>query len=64
MWSTTRRWVWWLVPWNLPLLLLTWKIAPALAAGNTVIAKPSEVTPMTAMLLGEDLSRGGFAPWQ
>jgi aminomuconate-semialdehyde/2-hydroxymuconate-6-semialdehyde dehydrogenase len=38
-------------PWNLPLYLLTWKIAPALAAGNCVIAKPSEVTPMTAYLL-------------
>lgn len=40
-------------PWNLPLYLLTWKIAPALAAGNTVVAKPSEVTPMTAFLLSE-----------
>ncbi len=40
-------------PWNLPLYLFTWKIAPALAAGNTVVAKPSEVTPMTAFLLGE-----------
>lgn len=39
-------------PWNLPLYLLTWKIAPALAAGNTVVAKPSEVTPYTAYLLG------------
>ncbi|HQV66217.1 MAG TPA: aldehyde dehydrogenase [Saprospiraceae bacterium] len=40
-------------PWNLPLYLLTWKIAPALAAGNTVVAKPSEVTPFTAYLLGK-----------
>ena len=40
-------------PWNLPLYLLTWKIAPALAAGNCVIAKPSEVTPLTASLLAE-----------
>ncbi len=40
-------------PWNLPLYLFTWKIAPALAAGNTVIAKPSEVTPVTAYLLAE-----------
>ena len=40
-------------PWNLPLYLFTWKIAPALAAGNTVVAKPSEVTPMTAFLLSE-----------
>lgn len=40
-------------PWNLPLYLFTWKIAPALAAGNCVIAKPSEITPMTAFLLGK-----------
>jgi aminomuconate-semialdehyde/2-hydroxymuconate-6-semialdehyde dehydrogenase len=40
-------------PWNLPLYLLTWKIAPALATGNTVVAKPSEVTPSTAARLGE-----------
>ncbi|MTI22630.1 aldehyde dehydrogenase [Fulvivirga sp. RKSG066] len=40
-------------PWNLPLYLFTWKIAPALAAGNTVVAKPSEVTPMTAFLFSE-----------
>lgn len=40
-------------PWNLPLYLFTWKIAPALAAGNCVVAKPSEVTPMTAFMLSE-----------
>ncbi|MDH5823174.1 aldehyde dehydrogenase [Luteimonas sp. RD2P54] len=40
-------------PWNLPLYLLTWKFAPALAAGNAVVAKPSEVTPASASLLGE-----------
>jgi aminomuconate-semialdehyde/2-hydroxymuconate-6-semialdehyde dehydrogenase len=40
-------------PWNLPLYLFTWKIAPALAAGNTVVAKPSEITPHSATLLGE-----------
>ena len=40
-------------PWNLPLYLFTWKIAPALAAGCTVLAKPSEITPMTAYLLSE-----------
>ncbi|HEV2320811.1 MAG TPA: aldehyde dehydrogenase [Gammaproteobacteria bacterium] len=40
-------------PWNLPLYLFTWKIAPALAAGNCVVAKPSELTPMTAYLLSE-----------
>ncbi len=40
-------------PWNLPLYLFTWKIAPALASGNCVVAKPSEITPMTAFLLSE-----------
>ena len=40
-------------PWNLPLYLFTWKIAPALAAGNTVVAKPSEITPFTAFRLSE-----------
>lgn len=40
-------------PWNLPLLLMTWKVAPALAAGNAVVVKPSEETPQTATLLGE-----------
>lgn len=47
-------------PWNLPLYLLTWKIAPALAAGNTVVAKPSEVTPATATMLGELAREIGF----
>ena len=47
-------------PWNLPIYLLTWKIAPALAAGNTVVAKPSEVTPMTAHILGEICQEAGF----
>jgi aminomuconate-semialdehyde/2-hydroxymuconate-6-semialdehyde dehydrogenase len=47
-------------PWNLPLYLFTWKIAPALAAGNTVVAKPSEVTPCTAALLGELSIEAGF----
>ena len=47
-------------PWNLPIYLLTWKIAPALAAGNTVVAKPSEVTPMTAYILGEICQEVGF----
>ena len=42
-----------ITPWNLPLYLLTWKVAPALAMGNTIVAKPSEVTPMTAALLAE-----------
>ncbi len=47
-------------PWNLPLYLLTWKIAPALAAGNCVIAKPSEVTPLTAHLLAERCIEAGL----
>jgi len=47
-------------PWNLPLYLFTWKIAPAIAAGNCVVAKPSEVTPMTAYLLGEICNDAGL----
>jgi aminomuconate-semialdehyde/2-hydroxymuconate-6-semialdehyde dehydrogenase len=47
-------------PWNLPLYLFTWKIAPAIAAGNCVIAKPSEVTPMTAYLLGKICTEAGL----
>lgn len=49
-------------PWNLPLYLLTWKIAPALATGNTVVCKPSEVTPYTAWLLGNAAQAAGFGP--
>ncbi len=49
-------------PWNLPLYLFTWKIAPALAAGNTVVAKPSEVTPMTAYLFSEICIEAGLPP--
>ena len=47
-------------PWNLPLYLFTWKIAPAIAAGNTVVAKPSEITPFTASLLGEICNKAGL----
>jgi len=47
-------------PWNLPLYLLTWKIAPALLMGNAVIAKPSEITPLTAHYLGQVLDEIGF----
>ncbi len=47
-------------PWNLPLYLFTWKIAPALAAGNCVIAKPSEITPVTAFLLGKIAKAAGL----
>ena len=49
-------------PWNLPLLLLSWKVAPALAAGNAVIAKPSEETPSTATLLAEVIDEVGLPP--
>ncbi len=49
-------------PWNLPLYLLTWKIAPALAAGNAVVAKPSEVTPFTAFRLSELAIECGLPP--
>jgi aminomuconate-semialdehyde/2-hydroxymuconate-6-semialdehyde dehydrogenase len=47
-------------PWNLPLYLFTWKIAPAIAAGNCVVAKPSEITPMTAFLLGKICIEAGL----
>jgi aminomuconate-semialdehyde/2-hydroxymuconate-6-semialdehyde dehydrogenase len=47
-------------PWNLPLYLFSWKIAPALAAGNCVIAKPSEITPMTAFLLSKICQEAGL----
>ena len=47
-------------PWNLPLYLFTWKIAPAIAAGNCVVAKPSEVTPMTAFLLSKICIEAGM----
>lgn len=49
-------------PWNLPLYLFTWKIAPALAAGNCVVAKPSELTPMTAFLLSQTCMEAGLPP--
>ncbi|MBS1771104.1 MAG: aldehyde dehydrogenase [Acidobacteria bacterium] len=49
-------------PWNLPLYLFTWKIAPAIAAGCTVVAKPSEVTPMTAYMLSKLCIEAGLPP--
>lgn len=49
-------------PWNLPLYLFTWKIAPALAAGNCVVAKPSEITPMTAYLFAKICIEAGLPP--
>lgn len=49
-------------PWNLPLYLFTWKVAPALAMGNCVIGKPSEITPATAYLLSQWITEAGFPP--
>lgn len=50
------------VPWNFPLLLAVWKLAPALAAGCTVVLKPAEQTPLTAIMLGELIIEAGFPP--
>ena len=49
-------------PWNMPLYLATWKVAPAIAMGNTCVLKPSEITPMTACMLGEVLREAGVPP--
>jgi len=49
-------------PWNLPLYLLSWKIAPAIAVGNTVVCKPSELTPVTAYLLAKVINEAGIPP--
>ena len=49
-------------PWNAPFLLMTWKVGPALACGNTVVVKPSEETPLTAALLGEVMAKVGVPP--
>src|SRR6218665_1544336 len=49
-----------IIPWNFPLLMAAWKIAPALAAGNTVVLKPAETTPLTAMLLAEIIHESGL----
>ncbi len=51
-----------ITPWNLPLYLLTWKVAPALLMGNTIVAKPSEMTPLTANLLAETLDELNLPP--
>src|SRR5579864_9074345 len=50
------------IPWNFPLLMLAWKIAPALAAGNTVVLKPAETTPLTALLFAEICEQAGLPP--
>jgi len=51
-----------IIPWNFPLLMLAWKIAPALAAGNTVVLKPAETTPLTALLFGEICQQADLPP--
>ena len=51
-----------IIPWNFPLLMAAWKIAPALATGNTVVIKPAETTPLTAMMLAEIIDEAGLPP--
>lgn len=51
-----------IVPWNFPLMLLTWKIAPALAMGNTVVLKPATYTRLSALLLAEVCAEAGLPP--
>ncbi len=51
-----------IIPWNFPLLMLAWKVAPALAAGNTVVLKPAEFTPLSALLFAELVQEAGFPP--
>jgi aldehyde dehydrogenase (NAD+) len=51
-----------IIPWNFPLLMLSWKIAPALAAGNTVVLKPAETTPLTALLFADVLRQAELPP--
>ncbi|HTI03050.1 MAG TPA: aldehyde dehydrogenase family protein [Acidisoma sp.] len=51
-----------IIPWNFPLLMLTWKVAPALAAGNTVVLKPAEYTPLTALAFAEICREAGLPP--
>jgi aldehyde dehydrogenase (NAD+) len=51
-----------IIPWNFPLLMLAWKIAPALACGNTVVLKPAETTPLTAMLFAQICEQAGLPP--
>jgi aldehyde dehydrogenase (NAD+) len=50
------------IPWNFPLLMLSWKIAPALACGNTVVLKPAETTPLTALVFAEICQQAGLPP--
>lgn len=50
------------IPWNFPLMMLAWKVAPALAAGNTVVLKPAETTPLTALILAQIAAEAGLPP--
>src|SRR5881275_2140650 len=51
-----------IIPWNFPLLMAAWKLAPALATGNTAVLKPAETTPLTALLLAEVIQEAGLPP--
>jgi len=51
-----------IIPWNFPLMMVTWKIGPALATGNTVVLKPSEFTPLTALMMASFVKQAGFPP--
>lgn len=51
-----------IIPWNYPLLMMAWKVAPALAAGCTIVLKPAEQTPFTALMLGQLFNEAGFPP--
>ena len=51
-----------IVPWNFPLMFVSWKLGPALAAGNTVVMKPSEITPLTTLRVGELIEKAGIPP--
>lgn len=51
-----------IIPWNFPMMMLAWKIAPALACGNTVVLKPAETTPLTALLFADVLEQAGLPP--
>ncbi len=51
-----------IIPWNFPLLMLAWKIAPALAAGNTVVLKPASTTPLSAMLFADVVNQADLPP--
>ena len=51
-----------IIPWNFPLYMMSWKLGPALATGNTVVLKPSELTPLTALKVCDLINEAGFPP--